>query len=103
MGFSSGHVVWSFPNFPKGMSSTSTWCGFSNVKRDRVQPTLAAAGIGTMVYFPVPLHRLPVLGYPEGTFPLSKQIAVEVLSLLIGPFLEDAALRRVAGHLAVAM
>lgn len=49
--------------------------------RDRVAEELASKGIGTMVYYPVPLHRLPVYGYPEGTFPEAEQAAQEVLSL----------------------
>ncbi|MEJ5336112.1 MAG: DegT/DnrJ/EryC1/StrS family aminotransferase [Thermus sp.] len=72
-------------------------------KRDRVQQALAEAGIGTMVYYPVPLHRLPVYGYPEGAFPEAERGAAEVLSLPMGPFLEDATLERVAGYLVVAM
>ena len=54
-------------------------------RRDEVQRRLAEMGIGTMVYYPVPLHRLPVYGYPEGTFPEAERAAREVLSLPMWP------------------
>ena len=57
------------------------------VGRDQVAEELASKGIGTMVYYPVPLHRLPVYGYPEGTFPEAERASREVLSLPMGPFL----------------
>lgn len=53
-------------------------------KRDAVQQSLAKAGIGTMVYYPIPLPRLPVFGYSEGVFPEAERGAVEVLSLPMG-------------------
>ncbi|WP_279165371.1 DegT/DnrJ/EryC1/StrS family aminotransferase [Thermus scotoductus] len=54
-------------------------------KRDGVQRRLDGLKIGTMVYYPVPLHRLPVYGYPSGSFPWAERLATEVLSLPIWP------------------
>ncbi|NPA93340.1 MAG: DegT/DnrJ/EryC1/StrS family aminotransferase, partial [Chloroflexi bacterium] len=53
-------------------------------QRDALRERLAQAGIGSMVYYPVPVHRLPVYGQPEGTFPRAEQAAREVLSLPMG-------------------
>jgi len=56
-------------------------------RRDEAKRRLAAAGIGTMVYYPVPVHRLPVYGWPEGSLPQAESAAAEVLSLPVSPFL----------------
>ncbi len=53
-------------------------------RRDEVRQRLADAGIGTMVYYPVPVHRLPVYAWPEGTLPQAEQAAREALSLPMG-------------------
>lgn len=68
-------------------------------KRDAVQQLLAEAGIGTMVYYPIPLHRLPVYGYPEGSFLKAETAAGEVVSLPMGPHLEGAVQDRVVKKL----
>jgi len=50
-------------------------------------------GIGTMVYYPMPLHlqRLYVsLGYGEGSLPVSEAASREVLSLPMYPELTEA-------------
>ncbi len=68
--------------------------------RDELQAYLQKQGIGTMVYYPVPLHRLPLyadLGYPEGSLPASERAAREVLSLPIYPELSDEQIQRVVG------
>lgn len=56
--------------------------------RDRVQKELQAAGVQTMVYYPVPLHLQKVhamLGHGEGSFPHSERAAKEVISLPMFP------------------
>jgi len=56
--------------------------------RDAVQARLHEAGVGTMVYYPVPLHRQEVhaaLGYGPGSLPAAEQAAAECLSLPIFP------------------
>ena len=65
-------------------------------KRDAVRRFLADRGIATMVYYPVPLHRLPVYSTPPGEFPEAERAASEVLSLPIWPKLPPAVLHEVA-------
>ncbi|HTX57362.1 MAG TPA: DegT/DnrJ/EryC1/StrS family aminotransferase [Candidatus Acidoferrales bacterium] len=59
--------------------------------REQVRDELAARGVGTMVYYPVPLHLQKVhepLGYRHGAFEHSEAAAREVLSLPMFPELE---------------
>jgi dTDP-4-amino-4,6-dideoxygalactose transaminase len=52
--------------------------------RDAVRTRLADQGVGSAVYYPLPLHLQPCfaeLGYREGDFPESERAAQEVLSL----------------------
>jgi dTDP-4-amino-4,6-dideoxygalactose transaminase len=57
-------------------------------QRDGVQQTMKAAGVESMVYYPVPLHLQKVhaaLGLREGAFPQSERAAREVLSIPMFP------------------
>lgn len=61
-------------------------------RRDSVREALEGAGISSMVYYPVPVHRLPVYGTKQPSLPRAEQAAAEVLSLPISPVLgEDVA------------
>jgi dTDP-4-amino-4,6-dideoxygalactose transaminase len=74
-------------------------------RRDAVRASLDAAGIGTMVYYPIPIHRLPVYAecYERIELPLVERAAQEVLSLPIWPEIEEATQRRVVEQLAMSL
>jgi dTDP-4-amino-4,6-dideoxygalactose transaminase len=56
-------------------------------RRDQVRDGLAARGIQTMVYYPTPIHRLPVYRaeYARVTLPMAEAAAAAVLSLPLWP------------------
>lgn len=64
-----------------------------HARRDALQTALGAAGIGTMIHYPIPPHLQPAyadLNLAEGRFPISERMAKEVLSLPMGPHLDAA-------------
>jgi len=54
-------------------------------KRNAVQEALTKAGISTMIYYPVPVHKLPVFASLKYSLKETEKAAEEVLSLPIWP------------------
>src|SRR2546426_153565 len=66
--------------------------------REQLQKDLAAAGIGTGIHYPIPLHlakAYDVLGFRPGDFPVAEEAAAHVLSLPMFPELSLEQQRRV--------
>lgn len=62
-------------------------------KRDALRTFLKEKGVGTEVYYPLPMHLQSCfrdLGYQKGSFPVSEQAAEEVMSIPIYAELTDA-------------
>jgi len=59
--------------------------------RDWLQTQLREAGVNTIIYYPIPIHRQPAygqLGYGPGSLPVTERLCAEVLSLPIFPELK---------------
>jgi dTDP-4-amino-4,6-dideoxygalactose transaminase len=69
-------------------------------RRDELRAFLREMGIGTMVYYPVPLHLQEIyadMGLGEGSFPEAERAATEVLSLPVFPELAEEQIQQIAG------
>jgi dTDP-4-amino-4,6-dideoxygalactose transaminase len=63
------------------------------VERNELQKALREAGIGTQIHYPIPPHLQDAYrdaGYAAGRFPIAESMANRLLSLPMGPQLQDA-------------
>lgn len=90
--------VLSTPKISEGCESVYNQYVIRVKKRDELRAHLASEGVGSEVYYPLPLHLQKCfkgLGYKKGAFPVSEKAAKEVLALPIYPELTQAQTRRV--------
>ena len=67
-------------------------------RRDALATSLKQSGIPTAIYYPIPLHRqVAYRNYPvaDGGLPVSEQVAAEVISLPMHPYLDAATQDRI--------
>jgi dTDP-4-amino-4,6-dideoxygalactose transaminase len=75
-------------------------------RRDYVRAQLAAAGIGTEIYYPVPFHLQECfggLGYPAGSFPMAEEASSTSIALPIYSELSAEQQEAVVGVIAGAL
>lgn len=88
------------PRIPDGM--TSVWAQYTlRVKptaRDRLAVSLREQGIPTAIYYPKPLHKQTAYKHfpaVDGGLPVSDQLAEEVISLPMHPYLDHVTQDRI--------
>ncbi len=94
------------PEIPSGVRSAFALYTVRLANRDAVRTSLAAADIGTGLFYRVPLHRHPAFAalVPEArSFPIADFLSDTVLSLPMGPDMTDAEVERVARAVAAAV
>ena len=70
-----------------------------SAKRDDLRDYLASNGVGTEIYYPLPLHLQPCfrhLAYRTGDFPVSETLSREILALPVYPELSEQNIAYVA-------
>jgi dTDP-4-amino-4,6-dideoxygalactose transaminase len=88
------HTSLSMQSVPAETASAWHLFVIHHPERDRLQEALGAAGIGTLVHYPIPPHLQQAyaeMNYATGDFPLAERMATETLSLPVGPHLESEA------------
>lgn len=73
-------------------------------KRAQLANFLTKNGISTLIHYPVPIHLQPAckyLGYKEGAFPVVENLAENVLSLPLFPFIRDSEINKVVNTLKI--
>ena len=106
-GHSWNQFVVRVPGTPSGVKACAAACNGSNQAaacvpssdsadfglpeaccRDWLKQQLQNAGVSTIIYYPIPIHRQPAyaaLGYGPGSLPITERLCSEVLSLPIFP------------------
>jgi dTDP-4-amino-4,6-dideoxygalactose transaminase len=91
------------PAAPKGFFHTFNSFEIRVPDRDNTAKALNESGIGSMIYYPLPLHAQPVfgyLGYHQGDFPVTEEVCKDILALPQYPEIAEEAIEYVALTLA---
>jgi dTDP-4-amino-4,6-dideoxygalactose transaminase len=67
-------------------------------ERDTLQARLTAAGVGTLIHYPIPPHMQTAyagMGIAPEALPLARKLAGEVISLPMGPHLAEPSIKAV--------
>lgn len=86
------------PRIKEGRTHTFHQYVIRAERRDELQRYLSDNGIGSTVYYPLPLHLQKVynsLGYKPGDFPEAERASKDVLALPMWPELKDEEIREV--------
>jgi UDP-2-acetamido-2-deoxy-ribo-hexuluronate aminotransferase len=94
------------PQLPADIASS--WAQYSILSdhRDSVHSVLAAAGIPTAIYYPIPLHLQAVFSYLDhqvGDFPISEEISSKIISLPMHPYLSEGQIDRICDSVITAV
>lgn len=87
------------PAVPEDRSHVMNYYTILCENRDQLRAYLQEQGIGTSVYYPVPLHLQPChlyLGYRAGNFPVCEEVCQQALSLPVYPGLTRKQIHHVA-------
>ena len=79
-------------------NATHVYCQYTirTSRRDEVKQKLTDAGIGTAIYYPVPMHRQALYAGNPSSLPVCDEVAQSCLSLPIYPELSEEQVRFVA-------
>jgi len=88
-----GHAAIQVPPVVEGHVFHQYTIQVRGLDRDRLQSRLGEEGVDTMVYYPVPCHRLALYSrsHAHVACPAAERLSSEALSLPIWPELEEAA------------
>ena len=87
----SGVVGLELPSVPEWAQPVWHLFAVRHRQRDTLQTALSAAGIGTLIHYPIPPHLSGAYadtGWNPGDFPVAEEIARTELSLPLGPHLD---------------
>ena len=81
--------------------NTSAWAQYTILVQDRdaVQEKLRQAGIPSAVHYPIPLNQQPAVADAAASLPVGDEVARQVLSLPMHPFLQDRDQQAIVGAL----
>ncbi|MEX9786397.1 DegT/DnrJ/EryC1/StrS family aminotransferase [Providencia manganoxydans] len=81
--------------------NTSVWAQYTIRVKDRnlIQEKLKSIGIPTAVHYPIPLNKQPAVADQNTQLPIGDEIAEEVMSLPMHPYMTEENIRKVVSSL----